>query len=120
MKKDFSFPLNELILKVAQPDVALTVLCSPNNPTGNSIGEEALCSILKTANGFVLVDEAYFDFCDQDFSDLMDRFPNLILTRTFSKACAYSFGRFGFGLAAPEFVSQVYKVLLPYNLNGFS
>ena len=100
--------------------MVLTVLCSPNNPTGNSIDSEDLIEIVKEAAGFVLVDEAYFDFCEQDFSSLLKKFPNLILTRTFSKARAFSFGRFGYGLAAKELVHEIYKVLLPYNLNGFS
>lgn len=120
LQENFQFPVRELILLSQEPDVALTVLCSPNNPTGNSIGNENLIKIVKKASGFVLVDEAYFDFCEQDFSSLLEKFPNLILTRTFSKAVAFSFGRFGYGLAAKELVREIYKVLLPYNLNGLT
>jgi histidinol-phosphate aminotransferase len=119
LQKDFQFPINELILKSSGKNVALTILCSPNNPTGNGISEDKLIHILKASNGFVLVDEAYFDFSEQDFSNLINQFDNLIITRTFSKACAFSFGRFGYGLANPKFVKEVYKVLLPYNLGGF-
>lgn len=117
---EFQFPVAEIILRSAQPDTALTVLCSPNNPTGTRLPHAALVEILTRANGFVLVDEAYVDFCPQNFIDLLVAYPNLILTRTFSKACAFSFGRFGYGLAQPKFVEQAYKVILPYNLNGFS
>ena len=120
LQKDFQFPINELILKSSGKNVALTILCSPNNPTGNGISEDNLINILKSSNGFVLVDEAYFDFSEQDFSNLINQFDNLIITRTFSKAFAFSFGRFGYGLANPKFVREVYKVLLPYNLGGFS
>ncbi len=120
LMENFQFPVAELVSKVSEPDVTLTVLCSPNNPTGNGISSNDLLKILKAAHGFVLVDEAYHDFSSQDFSILLDSYPNLILTRTFSKAYGFSLGRFGYGLGASELVTEVYKVLLPYNLNGFS
>ncbi len=116
----FAFPVDTLAEESGKPGTALTVLCSPNNPTGSTIGEEGLRKVLESGDGFVLVDEAYLDFCDQDFYSLLAEYPNLILTRTFSKAFAFAVGRFGYGLAAPEFVEQVYKVILPYNLNGLT
>lgn len=120
LQTDFQFPIEELLLKSSEKRNALTILCSPNNPTGSCISNEDLIRVLKSANGFVLVDEAYFDFSEQDFSNLINQFENLVITRTFSKACAFSYGRFGYGLANPRFVQEVYKVLLPYNLGGFS
>ncbi|MCF7803135.1 MAG: histidinol-phosphate transaminase [Candidatus Marinimicrobia bacterium] len=120
LKEDFAFPADEITDKSQQPDTALTVLCSPNNPTGSTIGETELREILNTAPGFVLIDEAYIDFCSQDFCPLLDDYSNLIITRTFSKAFAFALGRFGYGVAAPDLVNEIYKVLMPYNLNGFS
>jgi len=105
---------------ISDSQVALTILCSPNNPTGSVIAESDLRTILEVSNGYVLVDEAYIDFSKQDFLPLLNEYQNLILTRTFSKAFAFAFGRFGYGIARPEFVREIYKVLLPYNLNGFT
>ncbi len=118
--KKFAFPVEQLTQLVRAGNVALTILCSPNNPTGNRIEAADLVKILTAATGLVLVDEAYIDFCAQDFAPLLNDFPNLILTRTFSKASSFAFGRFGYGLAAPELVQEIYKVLLPYNLSGLT
>ena len=120
LKERFAFPVDELIEMAAGDDVPLTILCSPNNPTGNTIAQEDLKQLLSAANGYVLVDEAYVDFSDQEFFPLLGEFPNLILTRTFSKAFAFGFGRFGYVLASPEYVNELYKVLLPYNLGGLT
>ncbi len=119
LQGDFRFPLEQIIEEVKDPRVVLTVLCSPNNPTGNSMPEEEAEKILQSARGYVLIDEAYVDFCDQDFSGLSQKFSNLILLHTFSKAFSFAWGRCGFGIASPALVEQLYKVLPPYNLNGF-
>lgn len=118
--EDFRFQIDLLKRAVAKFDASLTILCSPNNPTGSVLAEEDLLDLLEAANGYLLVDEAYIDFSEQDFLPLVKDYPNLILTRTFSKAFAFAFGRFGYGIAHPEFVDEIYKVLLPYNLSGFT
>ena len=120
LDNEFRFPVDEILEKVNKSMVALTVLCSPNNPTGSTISEFELRRILEAANGFVVIDEAYIDFCEQDFLSVTQEYENLILTRTFSKALAFAFGRFGYGIASAAVVDEIYKVLLPYNLNGFS
>jgi len=117
---EFSFPVDSMLERFNGKDIALTVLCSPNNPTGSTISESDLRKILSATQGLVVIDEAYIDFCAQDFLPLTEEYENLVLTRTFSKAFAFAFGRFGYGIAAPEVVREIYKVLLPYNLNGFS
>lgn len=120
LEEQFSFPVSSLVETVKKNDVTLTILCTPNNPTGNSLSEVDLQKILETSRGFVLVDEAYVDFSKQEFLPLLEEYPNLILTRTFSKAFAFGFGRFGYAIASQDFIGELYKVLLPYNLNGLS
>ncbi len=120
LTEDFTFQMDLLKRAVSKFNVALTILCSPNNPTGSVLEESQLRELLETGNGFILVDEAYRDFSTQDFLPLLDEYPNLLLTRTFSKAFAFAFGRFGYGIAHPEMAAEIYKVLLPYNLNGFT
>jgi histidinol-phosphate aminotransferase len=100
------------------PDV--TILCSPNNPTGCRIEEDALEELLMTTSGIVVIDEAYFEFSGRTVVPLLERHTNLAVFRTFSKAMALAGLRVGYLLAAPELAREVSKAVLPYNLNAFS
>jgi histidinol-phosphate aminotransferase len=123
-----SVPLNEelqfdvVALREAigrhEPDV--TILCSPNNPTGCRIEHEDLERLLEATRGIVVVDEAYFDFSGQSVAPLLSRHANLAVFRTFSKALAMAALRVGYLLTAPELAREVGKAVLPYNLNAFS
>jgi histidinol-phosphate aminotransferase len=119
-RSNFSFPVAQIIERLQQGDIRLAIFCSPNNPTGSRLPAEDLKQILEKTDALVLVDEAYADFCDQDFSFLLAEHPNLILTRTFSKAFAFAFGRFGYALADAALAREIRKVLLPYNVSGFT
>jgi histidinol-phosphate aminotransferase len=101
-----------------EPDV--TILCSPNNPTGCRVEHEDLERLLEATGGIVVVDEAYFDFAGQPVAPLLSRHSNLAVFRTFSKALALAALRVGYLLAAPELAREVGKAVLPYNLNAFS
>ena len=105
-------------IKSTQPDV--TIVCSPNNPTGCVMDTAALVALLEASNGLVVVDEAYFEFSGQTAVPLLGRYSNLIVLRTFSKAMAMAGLRVGYLLAAPELVREVGKAVLPYNLNAVS
>ena len=101
-----------------QPDV--TIICSPNNPTGCVIEAADLCRLLEASGGLVVIDEAYHEFARQTVVSLLDEYENLVVLRTFSKAMAFAALRIGYLLAAPELVSEIRKAVLPYNLNAFS
>lgn len=101
-----------------QPDV--TVICSPNNPTGCVIGDDALRALLKTSRGLVVIDEAYHEFAGRSVVPLLKEHENLIVLRTFSKAMAVAALRIGYLLAAPELAREIGKAVLPYNVNVFS
>jgi histidinol-phosphate aminotransferase len=101
-----------------RPDV--TILCSPNNPTGCRIEEEDLERLLGATGGVVVVDEAYFEFSGRTVAPLLERHGNLAVFRTFSKAMGMAALRVGYLLAAPELAREVSKAVLPYNLNAFS
>jgi len=101
-----------------QPDV--TIICSPNNPTGCVIDEAALTKLLKTSRGLVVIDEAYHEFADRSVVPLLKDHENLIVLRTFSKAMAVAALRIGYLLASPELVREIGKAVLPYNVNVFS
>lgn len=116
LKYDSEAILNTI--EARQPDV--TIICSPNNPTGCVIDEGALRSILRASRGLVVVDEAYHEFAEHSVVPLLHEHENLIVLRTFSKAMAFAALRVGYLLASPELVREIGKALLPYNLNAFS
>jgi histidinol-phosphate aminotransferase len=101
-----------------QPDV--TIICSPNNPTGCLISDEDLRAVLSATRGLVVVDEAYHEFAEHSAVPLLASHNNLVVLRTFSKAMAMAALRVGYLLASPELVTEIGKALLPYNLNAFS
>jgi histidinol-phosphate aminotransferase len=105
-------------IETGQPDV--TIICSPNNPTGCVIDERALRSILAASQGIVVIDEAYHEFAGRSVVPLLNEHENLVVLRTFSKAMAYAALRVGYLLAAPALVREIAKAVLPYNLNVFS
>ena len=96
---------------------AITYLCSPNNPTGTGVSTAALEHVVTRAEGLVLVDEAYGEFSGQTAVSLLPRAPQLLVTRTLSKAFGLAGLRVGYGLAAPELVQVLEKVRGPYKVN---
>ena len=105
-------------VEARQPDV--TIICSPNNPTGCVLADEVLRSLLQLSRGLVAIDEAYHEFAEHSVVPLLREHENLIVLRTFSKAMAFAALRVGYLLAAPELVREIRKAVLPYNLNAFS
>lgn len=101
-----------------KPDV--TIICSPNNPTGCKIAEPDLVSLLEASKGLVVVDEAYFEFAGETAVPLLRQHRNLVVLRTFSKALAMAALRVGYLLTTPALAREISKALLPYNLNFFS
>jgi histidinol-phosphate aminotransferase len=105
-------------IEARQPDI--TIICSPNNPTGCVIDEGTLRTLLRAARGLIVIDEAYHEFAEQSVAPLLHEHENLIVLRTFSKAMALAAMRIGYLLAAPELAREIQKAVLPYNLNAFS
>ncbi|HYT49293.1 MAG TPA: aminotransferase class I/II-fold pyridoxal phosphate-dependent enzyme, partial [Pyrinomonadaceae bacterium] len=102
----------------SNPDV--TIICSPNNPTGCVIADDDLRGLLRASNGLVVIDEAYHEFSKHSAVPLLKDHPNLVVLRTFSKAMAMAGLRVGYLLAAPDLTREIGKALLPYNLNVIS
>ncbi len=105
-------------IEETQPDV--TIICSPNNPTGCVIDDDNLRTLLRTSRGLVVIDEAYHEFAEHSVVPLLNEHENLVVLRTFSKAMAFAALRLGYLLAAPDLVTEIRKAVLPYNLNAFS
>lgn len=98
----------------------VTILCSPNNPTGSFLEPEDVASLCAQGDGLVVVDEAYHEFAGKSVVPLLADHPNLVVLRTFSKAMGMAGLRVGYLLASPEIVREVNKARLPYNLNFLS
>lgn len=95
----------------------MVIICSPNNPTGALYPSERLERLLESTDAAVIVDEAYFEFSRETVIPLIERYDNLIVFRTFSKAFSLAGLRFGYGVMAPALAAEVKKAALPYNLN---
>jgi histidinol-phosphate aminotransferase len=105
---------------VAEAGADLTFWCSPNNPTGEAATPELLAAVCEAAPGLVVVDEAYGEFGAAHAAALLGRFPNLVVTRTFSKAFRLAGLRLGYLLADPVVVDGLRLVRLPYHLSALT
>ncbi|MFK7813484.1 MAG: histidinol-phosphate transaminase [Maribacter sp.] len=99
----------------------LLFICSPNNPTGNIISDERIIKILQNFKGLVVIDEAYIDFSQKaSWVSRISEFPNLVVTRTLSKAYGMAGIRLGICIASKEIISILNKIKPPYNVNGLT
>lgn len=98
----------------------LLILCTPNNPTGALISKADMEKIVKETSCFILIDEAYYDFVDQDFKELVLSSSRIITLRTFSKAYGCAGLRFGYGIAQPHIIDMLNQKRQPYNVSSLS
>jgi histidinol-phosphate aminotransferase len=110
----------DFITAMSKSRPALTLLCSPNNPTGLTMAREEIEEVAKACPGLLGVDEAYIEFSGWSAVDLLSRFSNMVLLRTFSKAAGLASLRLGYLLAQPELAAELRKTQLPYAVNAFS
>lgn len=98
--------------------IKLIFLCSPNNPTGNILRKEDIEYVLTNFRGIVIVDEAYIDFADTTSTiELLDKYNNLVVSQTFSKAWGLAGIRVGTAYAHKEILALYNKVKPPYNIS---
>jgi histidinol-phosphate aminotransferase len=114
-----NFELNtSLLIKSTNERTKLAFICSPNNPTGNAFEKNDLLEFTGAFQGIVVIDEAYTDFAPgKSLLPLLDKFDNLVILQTFSKAWGLAGIRLGMAFAAPEIISILNKIKYPYNLN---
>ncbi|MFN2454818.1 MAG: histidinol-phosphate transaminase [Pyrinomonadaceae bacterium] len=115
-----TFDIDALLHAIKDDNPDVTIICSPNNPTGCVMDDAELVRLLKATRGIIAVDEAYFEFAGHTVAPLLEAHPNLVVFRTFSKAMAMAALRVGYLLAAPELAREIGKAVLPYNLNAVS
>lgn len=117
LKADYQLDM-EGMKKVIDHNTKAIWLCSPNNPTGNVFAKEDLLWFLDNANAMVIVDEAYIDFSDKGtMVEMLEKYPNLIVLQTFSKAWGQAAIRLGIAMASKEVIAYFNNVKYPYNVN---
>lgn len=117
LNENFLFTADKL-LATTDMHTKLIFLCTPNNPTGNDLSRQEIEKVLNSFDGLVVVDEAYNDFSEAPslLADL-DRYPNLIVLQTFSKAWGCAAIRLGMAFASTDIISIFSKIKYPYNVN---
>lgn len=114
----FQINLEEVKPYLNDESLKIIFICSPNNPTGNTINSADIEYILNNFNGIVVVDEAYIDFSPEKSWNLnCNNFPNLIVSQTFSKAWGLAAARVGVAYTNTDIISLFNKVKPPYNVS---
>ena len=117
LTQDFGLD-NGGLLNSADENTKLLFLCSPNNPTGNCFRAEAVRQLLENFPGIVVIDEAYIDFApEKSWLPELEKYPNLIILQTFSKAWGMAGIRLGMAFASSSIINVFSKVKYPYNVN---
>ena len=120
LTEDFQPDVTE-ILKTIDERSKILFICSPNNPTGNSISKERIVQLLQEFKGIVVIDEAYIDFSpNESWVSYLSEFPNLVITQTLSKAYGMAGIRLGICIASKEIIAVLNKIKPPYNINGLT
>ncbi|MEE4358477.1 MAG: histidinol-phosphate transaminase [Desulfococcaceae bacterium] len=116
--KELHFPC-EAFLDAITADTNLVVVINPDNPTGSSLSLSRIRDILEKAGDIpVIADEAYFEYTGVTALALLSSYPNLIITRTFSKAFAMAGLRLGYAIASPELIAEFHKIRGPFDINS--
>jgi histidinol-phosphate aminotransferase len=118
LNKSFLIDIDTLNPIFSDENLKLILICSPNNPSGNCLKRSVIETILTKFNGIVLLDEAYIDFADEpSFKDEINRYPNLIVMQTFSKAYGMASVRVGMAFANSGIIRYFNKMKPPYNIS---
>ena len=118
LNNSFQIDLNKTEKWLSDKRAKLLFICSPNNPTANAMNYHDVEFIIIKFNGIVVIDEAYIDFSEKpSFIKLVDKYPNLILMQTFSKAFGLAAVRVGMAFSNPEIVKYFNKLKPPYNIS---
>ena len=117
LDENFQFK-SEKLLAATDENTKLIFICSPNNPTGNSLHRNEIENVINSFDGIVILDEAYSDFSDSpSFTSKLAKYPNLIILQTFSKAWGCAAIRLGMAFASVEIIQLLNKIKYPYNIN---
>ena len=118
LNQSFQIDVKNAIPLLSDKNLKLIFICSPNNPTGNTINRDDIETIISKSNSIVVIDEAYVDFSDNgSVAGLIKKYPNLIVMQTFSKAFGLASVRVGIAFMNQEIIKYFNKVKPPYNIS---
>jgi len=117
LNKDYQAD-TQLLLSLADNRSKLMFLCSPNNPTSNSLDRNDILLLIRKFSGLVILDEAYLDFsANRSLISELSNFPNLVILQTFSKAWGMAGIRLGMAFASRDIITLLNRIKYPYNVN---
>jgi histidinol-phosphate aminotransferase len=116
----------DAVAAAVTPRTKLVLLATPNNPTGTALTTDAMAALIAgiSTDTLVVIDEAYREFLDPGLGDpvreLVPRFPNVVVTRTFSKAQGLAGIRVGYAIGHPDVITSIDKTLFPFAVNALA
>jgi len=118
LNENFQIDMNKVSPLFSDKNLKMIFICSPNNPTGNAMNYPDVEKILSNFEGIVVIDEAYIDFSEKpSFIRLIERYPNLIIMQTFSKAFGLAAARIGMAFSNRSVMQYFNKLKPPYNIS---
>ena len=120
LEDDYTLDVEKFVDAVIESKASLAVVCNPNNPTGTVMSVADIEYIAQNIPCAFVVDEAYIEFHGQSAMSILNKYPNLIVARTFSKAYGLASARVGYMLAAADIIEMIGKACMPYHVNVLS
>ena len=120
LDEKFNLNVDDFIAKIKAVGASLAVVCNPNNPTGNALTPAQIEKIVSSIDCAFLLDEAYVEFYGRSAVNLVKKYPNLIVARTFSKAYGMAGARVGYMIAQADVTRMINKNFMPYHMNTLS
>ncbi len=117
---DFQLPAYSAIQMQIPNDTALTFIANPNNPTGTLTSREPLLEYIQNARGKIIVDECYFEFCEETVADLVHEYPQLIVFRSLSKSYGLAGLRLGYAVAHEEVIETLNRHAMTFPVNSIA
>jgi histidinol-phosphate aminotransferase len=118
VKRNEDFGLNvEAILEKISSKTKVLFIANPNNPTANLVSRNTILEILSYLDCLIVVDECYYEFCQETVADLIEQYPNLIVLRSFSKSFGLAGIRLGYGIASERVIDYLYRATQLFPIN---
>ena len=117
---NYLFNVDDMINKIKEVNPKLVIICSPNNPTGQYFSEKDVRRIIESTNALVLLDLAYIDFSECDYSYIAKEYDNVIVFRTFSKAMSLPSIRCGYAISNNDNIDMINSIKAPYSVTTLS
>lgn len=114
---DFTIDVDKAIKEIDEKNVKLVLFSNPCNPTSLVLEKEKVKKLITSVNALVVLDEAYMDFSDQSLIDEIEKYDNVIILKTCSKALGMAAIRLGFAISSKEITNALKSVKSPYNVN---